>query len=150
MNKVFVYIATFFGIGYLPASGTCASICATLLLIGMQPSLPLYYALLLIIAVVGGFAVQQTLNHKTFKSSDPSQIVIDEVLGILVTFLWVPITWGYFLSGLLLFRLFDITKPFGIKKLESIKGASGIMLDDIAAGLLANISVRLISWYINK
>ena len=68
---------------------------------------------------------------------DPSRVVIDEVAGQLLAVAAVPLEGGWLLAGFLLFRLFDIVKPLGIRKLEAIGGGWGIMLDDLAAGIAA-------------
>ncbi len=85
----------------------------------------------------------QTLGIK-----DPSDVVIDEVCGMLVAFFFTPITWPSIAIGFALFRLFDILKPPPIPIFEKLPGGYGIVLDDVAAGLLANTILRLIAHYV--
>lgn len=68
--------------------------------------------------------------------SDPKRCVIDEFVGVWATCLFLPTTWAWLLAAFLMFRALDILKPFGIRRLEKLPGAYGIMADDLAAGLL--------------
>ncbi len=79
-------------------------------------------------------------------NSDPSQAVVDEVLGQLIVFLFVPfgISWPFILAGFLLFRLFDIWKPYPIRSLENLPGGIGICADDMVAGVYGGICLALI------
>ena len=91
--------------------------------------------------ILSFFVIQRALTF--FKIVDPSQIILDEVVGCFLTFVGLAFSWQSLLAGFLLFRLFDIFKPFGIKRLEQLPGAWGVLLDDCAAGLLANIILRI-------
>lgn len=84
-------------------------------------------------------------STELFGNSDPSQAVIDEVMGQLVTFLFIPhmISWPFILAGFLLFRLFDIWKPYPIDDLQSLPGGLGICADDIIAGVYAGICLAV-------
>jgi phosphatidylglycerophosphatase A len=75
---------------------------------------------------------------------DPQFIVIDEVAGQLVTLIAVPLGWKTFLAGLILFRVFDIWKPFPIRRLEQLPEGTGIVVDDLAAGLYALAVMHLL------
>jgi phosphatidylglycerophosphatase A len=75
---------------------------------------------------------------------DSYRIVIDEVAGMCLTLLFVPVRWPYLLAGLLLFRVFDITKPFYIRRMENLSGGWGVMMDDILAGAYANLLLQLV------
>jgi phosphatidylglycerophosphatase A len=75
---------------------------------------------------------------------DPPQVVIDEVGGILVALFLVPGSWLSFSLGFLLFRIFDIMKPFPVRRAEAVKGGKGIVLDDFLAGIYANLCLRFI------
>lgn len=74
--------------------------------------------------------------------SDPQQVVIDEVAGMMVALVALPATWKVYLGGLLLFRFFDIVKPPPICQLQRLPGSLGIVLDDLLAGLFAQLSLR--------
>ncbi len=83
---------------------------------------------------------------KLFKHKDPSQAVVDEVMGQLIVFLFVPfdISWKLILAGFLLFRLFDIWKPYPIDSLENLPAGIGICADDILAGVYGGVCLALI------
>ena len=84
-----------------------------------------------------------------FKRKDDGRIVIDEMMGFFITMLWVPKTARFIVIGFFLFRFFDILKPFPIRRLEKkIKGGFGVVLDDVLAGIYANIVLRLIYLFI--
>jgi phosphatidylglycerophosphatase A len=72
---------------------------------------------------------------------DPPHVILDELVGQCVTFFMIPLSWRTLLLGFLLFRFFDIIKPFPVHTVEAIKGATGIVADDFVAGIYANISV---------
>ncbi len=84
--------------------------------------------------------------HENFTNAhDPGEIVIDEVVGYLVSFTLLPITWQSFLGAFLFFRLFDIWKPWPIRHIDKkVKGGLGTVLDDVAAGIAANICLQII------
>jgi phosphatidylglycerophosphatase A len=84
---------------------------------------------------------------KYFNERDPAMICLDEVVGMLITLSLVSINLSIVLLGFLLFRFFDITKPLGIKKIEQLPGAWGILLDDVLAGIYANLILNLILWF---
>ena len=84
------------------------------------------------------------LSHKLLKRDDPSEVVIDEVAGILWTFFLLPLSWLTLCVGFILFRIFDIFKPFPIRTLERrLRGGIGIVLDDLLAGIYANLCLRI-------
>ena len=81
---------------------------------------------------------------KILKKEDPAEIVIDEIAGLMVTLMGIPFTAGTAIAGFFIFRAFDILKPFPIRTLEQkIPGGPGIVLDDVMAGIYANIILRL-------
>jgi phosphatidylglycerophosphatase A len=135
-------VGTFFGIGRLrPGPGSWAS-AATVLLwaslaYALAPSLrmPSAIALALVVTLVGIPAATQVARGSGIK--DPQFVVIDEVAGQLVALIAVPLTWKSFLAGFILFRAFDIVKPPPVRQLEALPEGTGIMLDDVAAGLYA-------------
>jgi len=95
--------------------------------------------LVAIIVAVGIWAADRAA--KLLDKKDPSEVVIDEVMGQFITFLFVPLTigYGFVLAGFLLFRFFDIFKPYPIDALQKLKGGWGICADDILAGIYAGI-----------
>ncbi len=79
---------------------------------------------------------------------DPSSIVWDEIVGLLVALFMVPAGWGYLVAGFVLFRLFDITKPLGIDRLQYLPGGWGIMADDLVAGVYVAVALHGWAWWI--
>lgn len=145
MKHFILLFATGFGVGYSPvAPGTLGTLIA----------IPVYYFLSNIlspiyeITLVGFFFLSVWISEnaeRVFRKKDDQRIVIDEVIGFLITMLWVPKTLLFVIIGFLLFRFFDILKPFPIRRLEKgFKGGFGIVLDDVVAGVYANIILRLI------
>ncbi len=105
-------------------------------------------ALLIVAVTAAGIPIAAALERE--HGEDPHLCVIDEVAGMLVTYFLVATTLGGWLVGFLWFRLFDILKPFGVRRLERLPGGLGIMADDLAAGALAcaatHATVRLLGW----
>ena len=93
------------------------------------------------VAVVCSTRYSQAENH-----SDPSQVVIDEIIGQMVCFLWVPVSIVSLIAGFLIFRFFDIVKPFPVRTLERLPGGLGIVFDDVAAGLYTGVSLSILLW----
>ena len=83
-----------------------------------------------------------------FDEHDPALICLDEVVGMWFTLCFIDLNWLIILTGFLLFRFFDIMKPLGIKLIEKLPGVWGILLDDVAAGLLANLVLRFVTCYL--
>jgi len=149
-RKVALVIATGLGAGYSPfAPGTMGSIVALPLFMMMRHLPPLIYVLIcLLIFGVGIWATKKAQNH--FGTPDPGHVVIDEIVGQLLTFFWLPVassqmeTLIVLISGFLLFRFFDILKPQPVKWADQQKTAFGVMLDDVFAGIYANLGVRVL------
>ncbi len=145
MNRSFLFLATGFGVGYSPiAPGT----------LGTLVAIPLYYFLSAIssplyeITLIAFFFLTVWISENAeifFGKKDDPRIVIDEMMGFLVTMLWIPKTVRFIMIGFFLFRFFDILKPFPIRHLEKrFKGGFGVVLDDAMAGVYANIIIHLI------
>jgi phosphatidylglycerophosphatase A len=81
---------------------------------------------------------------------DPAEVVIDEVAGILITFFLLPLSWLQLCFGFVLFRLFDILKPYPVRRLEKLKGGFGIVADDLMAGVYANLCLRLLIQFVSS
>ena len=146
MMKHFILLfATGFGVGYSPvAPGTLGTLIAIPVCYFLSNILsPLYE-----ITLVGFFFLSVWISENAeryFGKKDDQRIVIDEVIGFLITMLWIPPTLLFLIIGFFLFRFFDILKPFPIRRLEKgFKGGFGIVLDDVVAGVYANIIFRLI------
>jgi phosphatidylglycerophosphatase A len=148
MKYFFLFLATGFGVGYSPvAPGT----------LGTLVAIPIYYFLsetpspLYEITLIGFFFLSVWISQNAeifFGKKDDQRIVIDEIMGFLITMLWIPKTIRFVIIGFLLFRFFDILKPFPIRRLEKrLKGGFGVVLDDVAAGIYGNIILQIISYY---
>jgi len=140
-----VYCATLGDVGYAPAPGTIASAIMLPVIYALQyyqVSL-IHYALLIAgVAIFSYVAIQKSLPF--FNQKDPSPIVLDECLGMLITLFGVAASGLGPIVGFLLFRLFDISKIFGISQCEKLPGAWGVLCDDVAAAVLANIILRFL------
>jgi phosphatidylglycerophosphatase A len=137
-------IGTFFGAGLLkPGPGTYGSISAMLLWFAAAHVFhPTPLALAIGTAIAALFATligipAATIVARESGREDPGHVVIDEVAGQLIALLFLPVDWPHAILGLLLFRLFDILKPPPIRQLERLPEGTGIMMDDVAAGLMA-------------
>lgn len=142
-------IATFFGAGRLrPGPGTWGSLAAMLLwwLLASHLSAPLRVPaiLLLIVASTAIGIPAATLEARGCGKKDPSHVVIDEVAGQLVTLIACPILWKPLLAGFILFRAFDIVKPPPIRRLERLPEGTGIVVDDLGAGIYGLIVLQLL------
>jgi phosphatidylglycerophosphatase A len=142
-------IGTFLGIGFLkPGPGTWASAVTTLLWAvlahALAPSLrtPAAITLAFLITLIGIPAATQVARG--FGKKDPQFVVIDEVAGQLIALIAVPLAWKSFLAAFILFRAFDIVKPPPVRQLEALPEGTGIVLDDIAAGMYALIVMHLL------
>jgi len=144
-------VATFFGAGYgKPGPGTWGSVAAVLVWAAFAFTLhPSTLALTLAIAVATAIGVPaSTIVARESGREDPQFVVIDEVAGQWIALLACPIDWYHPLIAVVLFRLFDITKPFPARQLESLPGGWGIVFDDVAAGLYAwGVAALLRIWF---
>lgn len=144
MNYLILLLASGFGAGFSPIiPGT----------VGTLVAIPIYYFLseipsplyeLTLIALL--FLSSWIADHAeiSWHKKDDRRIVIDEMMGFLVTMLWVPKTAFSIILGFFLFRIFDVIKPPPIRRLEKVKGGLGVVLDDVLAGVYANILLRII------
>ena len=145
MTYAALAIATAFGVGYAPfAPGTFGS-AAGLVVWWLVPRSPLAQGL----AIVAIFAIgswSSGVAERHFGRTDPGPVVIDEVMGMLITLFLNPVGgWGV-LGGFLLFRLFDVIKPWPSNRLELLHGGIGVMADDGMAAIYANLALRAGIW----
>ncbi len=148
MKSLSKIIATFFGIGYFPvAPGTLTSLIVVLLykFYLHRLSWPFYLLLLFLLFLVGVFT--STKYSLEIKKHDPRRIVIDEAFGQFLVLFQIGESWGTgwlpLLSCFLLFRIFDIIKPFPIKKVERLPDGWGIVMDDLVAAVYAGVIINL-------
>ena len=150
MKRLAILLATFGYVGHCPiAPGTAGSaaglvLYAALRYAGATPIVDL--AVIALLFAVGCWA--GTVAERHYGRTDPGEAVLDEVIGMLMTLWLVPVTWKGALVGFLLFRAFDIVKPFPARQCERLRGGLGIMADDAVAGVYGNVALRLIIWIV--
>lgn len=134
-----------FGIGRFPKGpGTVGTLVTIPIVILLSKLGPLYYMGAVILLLPVGIAACEAYEQVK-GGHDHKEIVIDEVLGFLITMVWLPMTWQAILIGFGLFRLLDITKPLFIGYLDKkIQGGLGVMIDDVAAGIIASLIMQVI------
>lgn len=149
MRLMHVLIGTGMGLGFCPiAPGTAASIGAWLISILIGQYVGNYeLALLLLILLFFALGVYSSTKLETDWGKDPSEVVIDEIVGLWIAIFMIPQGIWYSLAALALFRLFDIYKPFFISRMERLKGGWGIMMDDVLAGIYANVVIQLFVFF---
>lgn len=140
-------LATLSFIGYLPAPGTCGSLVAFLLLYFTHAHMyNLYLFVVSLLIVFSYFIVANALSF--FDTQDPPEIVIDEFVGCFIALYGAFTGVISVLFAFILYRLLDIYKPLGITSIEKLPGAYGIVLDDVLAGLYANIVLHGLCYFL--
>lgn len=145
-------VATFFGAGRMkPGPGTWGSIATILVWTAIAWQLPVSYrtpvAILISLTVIAIGIPAATAVARAAGRKDPQWVVIDETAGQLIALIGVPLAWKTFLAGLILFRVFDILKPPPVRQLERLPEGTGIVMDDVAAGLYALGIMHLLLWF---
>jgi phosphatidylglycerophosphatase A len=147
VTRLAVFLATVAYCGYFPiAPGTVGSAAglAVYLLVWWTQSPLLEVGLIALTFAVGTWAA--THAERFFGGIDPGPVVIDEVLGMLITLAFIPVGWSGALAGFVIFRVYDVIKPYPANRLETFHGGFGIMADDAMAGIYANLTLRLLIW----
>jgi phosphatidylglycerophosphatase A len=147
VTRLAVFIATVGYCGYFPiAPGTVGSAAGLVfyLLVWWAQSPLFESALILALFVTGVWA--GTTSERYFGGIDPGPIVLDEVVGMLITLAFIPVGMVGALIGFLLFRVFDVLKPFPAGRFEKLHGGLGVMADDAMAAIYANLALRLVLW----
>ena len=143
-----IHIISFgFGTGFSPiAPGTMGTLIAIpIYLLLASFSTIIYLAFVVVVFFIGCWASGQTAN--ALGVHDHPGIVVDEIVGYLVTMLLVPVTWYWVIIGFLLFRVFDIWKPWPISLADRhVRGGLGIMLDDLFAAIYSLLSLHIVIW----
>lgn len=138
-------LATGFGTGLSPkAPGSAGTVAAVPLYLLLVTQLGLNnYLIVTLLFFLAGIAICG-YTARRIGAEDPKSVVWDEIVGYLVAMAWAPVTWYWMLGGFVLFRLFDIWKPWPIRWLDRhVKGGFGIMLDDLVAGFFACLLLNL-------
>ena len=143
LEKLSLILSTWFGTGLFPKGsgtvGTIAAIPFIALIHWLGGDVLVGICLVLFIPVSVWVS---DISSRLLKKEDPSEVVIDEVAGMMLTMLFMPLTFNSYLAGFILFRIFDVLKPFPIGWADRrIKGGTGIVMDDLLAGLYANLSL---------
>ena len=134
-------LATVFGVGYVPfAPGTFGSIAGLVLWLLIPQSAAANAALIVVLFAIGSWS--GTVAERHFGKTDPGPVVIDEVMGMLITLFMNPVGWVGASAACLFFRFFDIVKPYPSNRLERLPAGIGIMADDAMAAVYANLALR--------
>lgn len=146
-DKVLYLLSIGLGLGSVrSAPGTVGSLWGPLLVYGLQQISmhPLFLAICGVLLFLAGYPICRAgIRH--FGHGDPKHVVYDEVAAFPFVYLFVPVTWGTAIVGFTLFRLFDISKPWPIKRFERLPGAWGVMSDDAVAGIMAGLVLLIIA-----
>ena len=148
-GKLAFIFSSALGTGLLPvAQGTFGTLAGIPLVIGSAHLNPFVGGVLIFLFII--LAVWSSdVSCNLLAREDPAEVVIDEVAGILMTFFLLPFSWLHLCFGFVLFRLFDILKPYPVRHLEKLKGGLGIVADDLLAGVYANLSLRLLIQFVS-
>lgn len=134
-------IATCGGLGYAPIPGTVTSLPVALAVWLLAPGDAWLLGAVAVVTALGIWAAGR--EEGRVGVHDPSSIVVDEAAGMLVACVGHPRTWAWTLALFFLFRLFDVWKPLGIRALQALPGGVGIVVDDLVAGLYANLVAQV-------
>lgn len=141
-TRLALAVATSLGVGYVPvASGTFGSAAGLLLWAVLPSTLVVQATAIVVLFVVGSWSGSVAERH--FGRTDPGEVVVDEVMGMLLTLFLTGVGWTGAVAGFFLFRIFDIVKPFPARRLEHLPGGVGIMADDAMAAIYANVALRI-------
>jgi phosphatidylglycerophosphatase A len=144
-EKLALCLASWFGVGLMPgAPGTFGTLMAVPLVLVLS-HLGEFYEGLALIFLVPLAVWSSSIGERCLGRNDPPEVVVDEVAGFLLTLFLLPLSWLTLCLGFVLFRFFDIAKPFPIRWFElKLRGGTGVVLDDLMAAVYANLSLRLL------
>ena len=142
-------VATVFGVGYAPvAPGTFGSAAGLIVWWLLPASTTVQAAAIVVMFVAGSWA--GSVAERYFGRNDPGQVVLDEVMGMLITLFMNPVGWAGALAAFFLFRIFDVIKPYPANRLEKLPGGIGVMADDAMAAVYANLVLRTGLYVLSK
>jgi phosphatidylglycerophosphatase A len=142
-QRLALAIATTLGVGYAPfAPGTFGSAAGLVLWWVLPHTAVVQAGAIALLFVVGSWSGSVAERH--FERTDPGQVVVDEVMGMLITLFMIPVGWKGALAGFFLFRIADVVKPWPANQLERLHGGVGVMADDGMAAVYANIALRVV------
>jgi phosphatidylglycerophosphatase A len=146
-RRALVWVATVGPCGFVPvAPGTAGSAAGLLVFWAVRATGFIWIEIAVLVAVTAVGVVAASAAESHYQRHDPGLVVIDEVAGLLLTLLAVPVGLTGAVVGFLVFRLFDIIKPFPARQAERLPGGWGIMMDDLVAGLYAQGVLRFLLW----
>jgi phosphatidylglycerophosphatase A len=143
MNSLAMAIATCLGVGYVPVAPGTFGTAAGFIVWWLLPQTLVAQLLGIVVVFVAG-SWSATIAERRLGGTDPGPVVVDEVVGTLITMAGVGSSWMAIIAGFFLFRLFDIVKPYPANRFERLHGGVGIMADDAMAAVYANIALRLV------
>ncbi len=144
-DKVIIFVATGAGLGKIPfAPGTFGTLLGILFVLVFKIINPMYETIYVVALIIFAIWIADKAE-KILKQKDPGCIVIDEIAGYVVAMVGISLSIYTMVTGFILFRFFDILKPFPVKYFEkNFKAGPGIVLDDLVAGILSSISLRIL------
>ncbi len=140
LRRIGVFVATCAYVGYVPvAPGTFGSAIglAVFYVVRHQRSTAVEVAAIVVLAVVGLWSATEAEHH--FGGIDPGPVVIDEVIGMLITLAFIPVSTAGAIVAFFIFRFLDVVKPWPARRLEQLSGGLGVVLDDMMAGVYGNL-----------
>jgi phosphatidylglycerophosphatase A len=147
VTRLAVFIATVGYCGYFPfAPGTVGSAAGLAVYAVVWWSGSTFVEVAMIVGLFAAGVWAGTTAERYFGGVDPGPIVVDEVVGMLITLAFIPVGWSGAVAGFFLFRVFDVIKPFPARRLEALHGGLGVMADDAMAAVYANVSLRVLMW----
>ena len=143
MTRAAVFIATFGYVGYAPvAPGTFGSAAGLALFVLLRATGMPWLEPVMAVALFAAGAWAGNVAERYFGGIDPGPVVIDEVMGMLITLMFVPVSWAGALVGFLVFRVLDVLKPWPSARFEKLPGGLGVMADDGMAAIYGNLLMR--------
>ncbi|MBP7791869.1 MAG: phosphatidylglycerophosphatase A [Candidatus Goldbacteria bacterium] len=148
MRNFIIIFTSFFGTGYFPkGSGTFATFCFLPVYYFLFRNMPpiIYLSVILVLIFLGIWASNYAIV--IFKSDDPHKVVIDEVVGFLITMFFIPYSLKRLVIGFFIARILDIIKPWPAYQSQKLRGGNGIMADDVIAGIYGNILMWVLIFF---
>jgi phosphatidylglycerophosphatase A len=146
MNHLATFIATGAYSGFFPiAPGTVGSAVGLVVFAAVRAWTPWWGDAVAVILALALGVWSAGLVERRLQLPDPGPVVIDEILGMLLTLLFLPVTMTGAFVGFVVFRIFDVIKPFPANRAEKLPGGWGIMLDDAISGVYAHVALRLLA-----
>jgi len=145
MRRLGLFIATWGYLGYSPGARATVGSAVGLVVFGaVRPTGSLAVELGVIAAIFAIGVWSGSVAERHFGAVDPAPVILDEVVGMLITLAMIPVTVPGALAGFLLFRLFDVVKPWPANRMEGLPGGLGVMADDAMAAVYGNVALRVL------